>query len=350
MSEQRHNRAGLEADALEEAATHRGQALIDVNVDPKTLNLKRFSLGPAQEVVLDWWDHRVTYSVRREHSGHQVLVNEDVSVQWKWHVVIGVLVAVGITGGSLVFGMPILYSLLLGVLLGLIVIGLIIYERSISEDSLDELYRSTTKIDGSSVLVLDEPVWEDVKGVIASVYDKAVDKADKVEQRRFGGPSWLRRFRPIPSAAMSGVLAEMHLQLEQVRLSRYHRTLRRHYENHKDTAVELGRGTRDCQCQACLVIAEQQWSNDVSVSGSVKALERARGRIAVGTGVQWETSAMVQAEHKRAQAKADVLEKRRSERVEREKKRHRREVSKAYVAQRRKDKAEKRREARRDRR
>ena len=47
--------------------------------------------------------------------------------------------------------------------------------------------------------------------------------------------------------------------------------------------------------------------NDVSVSGSVKALERARGRIAVGTGVQWETSAMVQAEHKRAQAKADVL-------------------------------------------
>lgn len=346
MGELTRDQTGQRADALEEAATHRGQRLISVEVDETDLNLKRFSMGPVPEVVLRWWDHTVVYKVRRERSGHQVLINEDVTVDWTWHIVFGAVTGVAITLGSMLFGMPVLYALMLGVLLALIVIGLVRYERSVSEDTLDELYRSTTKIDGSAVLVLDEPVWEDVKAVIAEVYDTALD----IEHDEHAGgprlPQWLRRFRPIPTAAMNDVLAEMRLQLDKVRLSRYHRTLRRSYEKDTELLAEMGTGTRDCRCQACELVIEEGLSEQVTVPGSVKALERARGRIAVGTPVQWETPAMAKAEKDKARAQVEKMEKRRKEREEREKKRLQHTKAKEYVAERKKLQAQLKHESR----
>ena len=222
------------------------------------IDRQRFCVGPDNEVVLKWWDHKVTFSVLRERAGHQVLVNEDVDVDWTWHIVISSIAALFVVIGSMMLGMPVVYALMLGILLGLIVMGLIMWERKLSADTLDQLYRNTARIDGETVICMDEPVWEDIKYAAAEVYKRGADKVavgEAVSGRKV--VQWLQRLRPMPASAMNDVLAEMHGQLDAVRLARYHKLLAEQYAASQSLTQKMGYGVRHCQCEVCQVVRAQ---------------------------------------------------------------------------------------------
>lgn len=246
-----------------------------------TVPKRRFSVGPVDEVVLEWWDHTVTCSVWREHSEHRVVVHEDVDVRWAWHIGIAAACAVVVLVIALVAGLPVVYSLLSAVLLGLIVMGLIMYERTISADRLDNIYRDATKIDGETMLLMDEPVWEDIKAVVKEAYDNGLrdtrEKNTKV-------PKWLLNLRPMPARFMDTVLRELHAQLDPDTLLDYHGLLEARYRESKQRTLDMGRGVRGCICRACTVRDVQGWDDEHIAPGSAVGARRKRHRIAVGRG------------------------------------------------------------------
>ena len=296
-----------------------------------TVPERRFSVGPTDEVVLSWWDHTVTCSVLRERADHQVIVREDVTVRWAWHIVIAAACAVVVLLIALMAGLPLLYSLFMAVLLGAIVMGLIVYERTISADRLDTIYRDATKIDGETMLLMDEPVWEDIKAVVAHAYANGL-RDTRAQTAKL--PAWLQRLRPMSSRVMDTVLRELHAQCDPVTLQEYHAVLEARYRESKDMTLAMGTGLRGCTCRACTVREDKGWDDAAMIiPGSAASARRKQYRIAVGEDAVVDHGVSAA----RTKAKAAVAEyeaQREQERlaeIEAERKRDARE----YVAQRR---------------
>lgn len=242
---------------------------------------RRFSVGPTNEIVLEWWDHTVTCSVLREHAEHRVVVREDVDVRWAWHIGIAVACAVVVLVIALVAGLPVVYSLLSAVLLGMIVLGLIIYEWTLSADRLNSIYRDATKIDGETMLLIDEPVWEDIKAVVDEAYTNGLRDTREKNAKL---PVWLRKLRPMPARVMDTVLKELHAQLDPETLLDYHGLLEAHYRESKERTLDMGRGVRGCICRACTVREVEGWDDEHIAPGSAAGAQRKRHRVAVGDG------------------------------------------------------------------
>ena len=287
---------------------------------------KRFSVGPTDEVVLEWWDHTVTCSVWREHSEHRVVVCEDVDVRWSWHVGISAACAVLVVIIALFSGLSFLYSLMMGVLLGLIVMGLIMYERTISADRLDSIYRDATKIDGETMLLMDEPVWEDIKAVVKEAYDNGLKDACEKNTKV---PKWLLKLRPMPARVMDVVLRELHAQLDPDTLRDYHGVLEAHYRESEEAARKVGRGVRGCICRACTVRRVEGWEDGNVIDGSAAGAQRKKYRVAIGDGAVVDRG--ISEQRKKAQKRVAEYnmqrEKQRLAEIEAERKRKAREFA-----------------------
>lgn len=297
------------------------------------IDRQRFCVGPDNEVVLKWWDHKVTFSVLRERAGHQVLVNEDVDVDWTWHIVISSIAALFVVIGSMMLGMPVVYALMLGILLGLIVMGLIMWERKLSADTLDQLYRNTARIDGETVICMDEPVWEDIKYAAAEVYKRGADKV-AVGEAASGRKvvQWLQRLRPMPASAMNDVLAEMHGQLDAVRLARHHKLLAEQYAASQSLTQKMGYGVRHCQCEVCQVVRAQNWGDEQTLPGVAAATKRQPHRLAVGEGA-FVRAAVDVSRREKAKARVEAYDKKRQAQRLADIERKRQEKARDYVRQ-----------------
>lgn len=298
------------------------------------IDRQRFCLGPDNEVVLTWWDHKVTFSVLRERAGHQVLVNEDVDVDWTWHIVISSIAALLVVIGSMMMGMPVVYALMLGILLGFIVMGLIMWERKLSADTLDQLYRNTAQIDGETVICMDEPVWEDIKYAAAEVYKRGTDKAaaDEVASGR-KIMQWLQRLRPMPASAMNDVLTEMHEQLGAVRLARHHKLLAEQYAASQSLTQKMGYGVRHCQCEVCQVVRAKDWSSEQTLPGIAAATKRQPHHVAVGEGAFVRAAVVDAGRREKAKARVEAYDKKRQAQRLAEIERKRQEKARDYVRQ-----------------
>ena len=287
---------------------------------------RRFSVGPTDEVVLEWWDHTVKCSVWREHSEHRVVVREDVDVRWSWHVGISIACAVLVLIIALFSGLSLLYSMMMALLLGVMVLGLIMYERTISADRLDKIYRNATKIDGETMLLMDEPVWEDIKAVVKEAYDNGLKDT---REKNTKVPKWLLKLRPMPARVMDVVLHELHAQLDPETLLDYHGVLEVRYRESEDAARKAGRGVRGCICRACTVRRVEGWQDDNLIDGSAAGTQRKKYRIGIGESsvVDRGTSEQREKARKRVAEYNMQKEKQRLADIEAERKRKAREFA-----------------------
>lgn len=187
------------------------------------VNVSRFSIGPVVELSYRWWNRRVDYQVRREPSNHEVLVTSRMVPVWDIHIalacVIGAVVLLyGIVSANVGFGAVIV----LIVVFGLVVAGVLSYERYVSGD--------TSKV--GSIVRMDAVVWETIKQTI----DDLRTSEEKVS---------------------AGVLdSKVNEMLRPGPQELYAKRLYEGYHQDHDLLEVLGKGVRSCECQGCRVMRD----------------------------------------------------------------------------------------------
>ena len=210
-------------------------ALYQVNSDD--IDLSRFSIGPATEVALTWWNRRARYTTRRENNDHMVLVLREEFPIWHTHIALIAacsLIVVFFVGAFT--GMPWWSALLLMLLCVLISVVVLRFERYLVGDS--QYHRG-------DVICMDTPVWEGMKQLAFETLQKKSHQDSKLRSRL-----------PVGSRVLSNVDTRLQQQCEQHEQAVYATRLRKSYDEDISQAKALGKGVRGCTCQACQACSE----------------------------------------------------------------------------------------------
>lgn len=252
------------------------------------VNTQRFSRGPVPELVLSWWNKTTTCEVRREATDHRVIVVYSTEMQWIWHIVISTLICVLLLG-IFVFGVgvPMVYTVVLGVVYILVILGLIMFERYV--------VGSTTTY--SDPVVMDSVLWEGAKEVAVQNMDKLPRKQEAKFKQALA--EYKAKYKTLAQAAkkqggqapefdpprkedfvtsskgahtMDDVFVELTQALEADNIARYHKDLYDVYAGDTDLVMSMGAGVRGCQCMAC------QYCQDHDLTPAMTGIEAARRR------------------------------------------------------------------------
>lgn len=252
------------------------------------VNTKRFSRGPVPELVLSWWNKTTTCEVRREATDHRVIVVYSTEMQWVWHIIISTLICVLLLGIFVLgVGVPMVYTVVLGVVYVLVILGLIMFERYV--------VGSTTTY--SDPIVMDSVLWEGVKEVAVQNMDKLPRRQEaKFKQAlakykaeyKIAAQTAKKQGREVPefdppqkenfvtsskgAHMMDDVFVEFQRGLEVGNIAQYHKDLYEVYAGDTDLLLSMGEGVRGCQCMAC------QYCHDHDITPTMTGIEAARRR------------------------------------------------------------------------
>lgn len=255
--------------------------------DSGQINLERFSIGPETDLEVTWWNKKLVWQVRREPTGHEVVVVRALENVWRIHILIaGVAIVLGMLGLIFIAGLSPLWALLLGVALGGSAYALLLLEQKIGSH----------RVGIQDAFVLDARIWRGVvtrsermilnqtKAGQKAVYSEAVKYYRERHEAKYGDPDtgkvgkkWVNpatgRLEKVPKFEVPEAVTEFFLN-EDSRLSpdsvaerisellsasgraRAATNLRNRYRKHPKQAEAMGRGVLQCGCVACQFNAE----------------------------------------------------------------------------------------------
>ncbi|PZU04635.1 MAG: hypothetical protein DI630_00535 [Gordonia sp. (in: high G+C Gram-positive bacteria)] len=250
-----------------------------------SINTERFSEGPETELEVQWWDKRMLWQVRREPTGHRVVVARVVEHVWRIHIMIaGAIIALAVVGVVVVGGLPVMYALVLAVVLALIGYGTLAWERRAGDE--------TAGIE--EIIEMDSVMWVGVRNKVRSEYlayteegqkrryDEAIEIARTRYDKKFGDPATGKvgktyaaggKVLPVPKFVVppeitqeflnkatrlgpDTVVEKIKTQLSPGRLEGHRKTLLARYRRDPKLVEAMGRGVLRCECAACKVQTE----------------------------------------------------------------------------------------------
>lgn len=250
-----------------------------------SINTERFSEGPDTELEVSWWNKRMLWQVRREPTGHRVVVARVVENVWRIHIMVaGAITVFAVLGMVIIGGLPLLYALVLGLVMALIGYGALAWERRTGDEN--------TGIE--EIIEMDSVMWVGVRKKVRSEYlayteegqkrryDEAVAHARTLYERKYAdeatgtvGKTYAAggKVLPVPKFAVPKKITDEFLdkstrlgpdtvvdkikgQLVPTRLEAHRRTLLARYRQEPKLVEAMGRGVLRCECAACQVQAE----------------------------------------------------------------------------------------------
>lgn len=268
-----------------------------------SINTARFSEGPDTELEVTWWNKRLLWKVRREPTGHRVVVARVTENIWRTHIMIGAAIIVVAVAGLVLFGgLPVLYGIVLGVVLALVGYGALVWEQRAGDESAGI----------EEIIEMDSLMWNGVRKKASSEYlaytkegqkrryDEAVAHARTLYERKYGaegtgkvGKTYAAggKVLPVPKFKVPQKITDEFLN-EASRLSPdevadkikalmlparqevYRRQLLSRYRENPKRVEAMGRGVLRCECAACEVQAE------LGIVAQLSGAEAARNRAA----------------------------------------------------------------------
>lgn len=267
-----------------------------------SINTARFSEGPETEIEVSWWNKKMVWDVRREPTGHRVVVARTVKNIWRVHIMVAAGVIAATVFGLVAFGgLSLLYGLLMGAVLGIVCYGALAYEQRAGDEmaGVEEIYE------------LDSVMWAGVRSRARkeylpftkegqeAQYKEAIARAKQLYEQKYADPATGKvgktyakdgKVLPVPKFVVPQKVKDEFLNKE-VRLSSdeivekvndlmsppkmagYKTKLLRAYAGHPEKAEEMGRGVKNCGCTACEFNAKQ--GVIPALSGAEAALKRA---------------------------------------------------------------------------
>ncbi|OUS97233.1 hypothetical protein [Rhodococcus sp. NCIMB 12038] len=249
-----------------------------------SINTERFSEGPDTELEVTWWNKRLVWKVRREPTGHRVVVARVTENIWRVHLMIaGTIIGLTVLGLVFLGGLPLLYGIVLGLVLALIGYGALAWEQRAGDE--------TAGIE--EIIEMDSVMWVGVRKKVRTDYlaytkegqtrryDEAVAHARTLYARKYGdetgtvGKTYASggKVLPVPKFQVPQRITDEFLDeasrlgpdevaekiktlLLPARQEAYRRKLVARYRNDPARAETMGRGVLRCECAACQVQAE----------------------------------------------------------------------------------------------
>lgn len=250
-----------------------------------SINTERFSEGPDTELEVTWWNKRLLWQVRREPTGHRVVVARVVENVWRVHIMIaGVIIGIAVLGMVFLGGLPPLYGIVLGLVLALVGYGALAWERRTGDEAAGI----------EEIIEMDSVMWLGVRNKVRSDYlaytkegqkrryDEAVAYAHTLYVRKYGdettgtvGKTYASagKVLPVPKFKVPQKITDEFLDetsrltpdevaektkalLLPARQEGYRKKLVATYRKEPHRVEAMGRGVRGCGCAACQVQAE----------------------------------------------------------------------------------------------
>lgn len=250
-----------------------------------SINTERFSEGPETELEVTWWNKRMLWQVRREPTGHRVVVARVVENIWRVHMMIaGAIIAVAVLGMVTIGDLPLHYGLLMGVVVALVGYGALAWERRAGDESsgIEE------------IIEMDSVMWVGLRNKVRTEYlayteegqkrryDEAVKHARTLYEKKYRdeatgkvGKTYAAggKVLPVPKFAVpkkitddfldkatrlgpDTVVEKIRAQLVPARLESHRKTLLSRYRSDPRLVEAMGRGVLRCECAACQVQSE----------------------------------------------------------------------------------------------
>lgn len=249
-----------------------------------SINTERFSEGPDTELEVTWWNKRLVWKVRREPTGHRVVVARVAENIWRVHLMIaGAIIGLTVLGLVFLGGLPLLYGIVLGLVLALIGYGALAWEQRAGDE--------TAGIE--EIIEMDSVMWVGVRKKVRTDYlaytkegqkrryDEAVAHARTLYARKYGdetgtvGKTYASggKVLPVPKFQVPQKITDEFLDeasrlgpdevaekikalLAPARQESYRKKLLATYRKDPTRAEAMGRGVLNCECAACQVQAE----------------------------------------------------------------------------------------------
>lgn len=250
-----------------------------------SINTERFSEGPETELEVSWWNKRMLWQVRREPTGHRVVVARVVENVWRIHIMVaGAITVLSVLGMVIIGGLPPLYALVLGLVMALIGYGALAWERRAGDENAGI----------EQIIEMDSVMWVGVRKKVRAEYlaytedgqkrrfDEAVAHARTLYERKYGdeatgtvGKTYAAggKVLPVPKFAVpqkitdefldkstrlgpDTVVDKIKTQLVPARLEAHRKTLLNRYRQQPKLLEAMGRGVLRCECAACEVQVE----------------------------------------------------------------------------------------------
>lgn len=277
-----------------------------------SINTERFSEGPETELEVTWWNKRLLWKVRREPTGHRVVVARVTENVWRVHLMIaGVIIAGTVLGLVLLGGLPLIYGIVLGFALALVGYGALAWEQRASDEmaGIEE------------ILEMDSVMWVRVRKEARTKYlaytkegqeqryKEAIARARELYVEKYGdetgtvGKTYAANGKvlPVPKFKVPQQITDEFLDeasrltpdevaesikslLAPARQEVYRRKLLKAYRDKPDRAEAMGRGVRDCGCAACEV------QRELKITPELSGAEAARRRAAAAAARQAKTT------------------------------------------------------------
>ncbi len=250
-----------------------------------SINTERFSEGPDTELEVSWWNKRMLWQVRREPTGHRVVVARVVENIWRVHIMVaGAITVLAVFGMVIIGGLPLLYAAVLGVVMALIGYGALAWERRAGDENAGI----------EEIIEMDSVMWVGVRNKVRSEYiafteegqkrsyKEAVAHARTLYERKYADPATGKvgktyaadgKVLPVKKFVVPKQITDEFLDkrtrlgpdtvvdkikghLVPARLEGHRRTLLTRYRREPKLVEAMGRGVLRCECAACVVQAE----------------------------------------------------------------------------------------------
>lgn len=297
----------------------------DLDID-SMLNVRRFSGRPTRDVVLNWWNKRIVWEVRRESTEHRVAVTEMEIPRWDIHIKIAMGISLFVLLCSVLVGsMPLQYTFFIGLILVILVSLLIFFEQKLagSQDKIREI----TIVDmvlWSAVMERVDRAHQNSPKAQKKRFREAIDEAQRlhkidVKQAKTAGetePEYVKvekseHVNPNEQFSKYDIQDMMTMLLSTENRSKFRDRLISYCDNHEGYSSSWGTGVVNCGCTLCEYNAEHGITPDVSgvaVAVGRRKAEDAKRRNNLSAfldrvGVSRSAEAKKQAQQKKASAK-----------------------------------------------
>ena len=277
-----------------------------------SINTERFSEGPDTELEVAWWNKRMLWQVRREPTGHRVVVARVVENVWRVHIMIAAaIIALAVLGMVILGGLPILYAVVLGLVLALVGYGALAWEQRTGGEAVGI----------EEIMEMDSVMWlgarneartkylactkegqkrqyNEAVGIARQIYaDKyGADETGKVGKTYAAGGKVL----PVPKFVVpqqitdefldeasrlwpDAVVEKIKRLLLPAQQVGYRKKLVARYRSEPALAEAKGRGVLRCECAACEVM------NELGIKPRLSGAEATRKRAAAAAARQAQT-------------------------------------------------------------
>lgn len=253
------------------------------------INLERFSIGPETDLSVSWWNKRLVWQVRREPTGHEVVVVRMLENVWKIHILIAAIaIAVGMVLLIAVAGLNPGWVVLFGLGLGGAAYALLLLEQKIGDHrvGIQDAFVLDSRLWRAVVARSEKMILTQTKAGQKSLYADAVKYYRERYEAKYGDPDtgkvgkkWANpetgRIEDVPKFEVPQAITEAFLN-EEDRLTpdavaerigellspsgraRATASLMRRYETHPQQAEAMGRGVLGCGCVACAYNAQHK--------------------------------------------------------------------------------------------